>query len=70
MSNCIILTAKVKTGGQKIQLHNKLPHFKDVNNMDGGCTVIVTLTKEGTRDHEKEFQEEQLHGMVFLMPKF
>merc|ERR1719495_2532765 len=38
--------------------------------MDGGCTVIVTLTKEGTRDHEKEFQEEQLHVLPHYAPDY
>ena len=37
---------------------------RDTNNMNGGCTVIVTLTKPENRNLHLKPEDEQLHGMI------
>ena len=35
---------------------------RDTNNMQGGCTVILTLTKPENRDLNSKPDDEQFHG--------
>ena len=37
---------------------------RDVNNMNGGCTAVVTLTKPENRDSISN--DEQLHGKIHI----
>ena len=41
---------------------------KDVNNMIGGCTVVVTLTKPENRDQGAFVEDEQFHVLPLYVP--
>ena len=41
---------------------------RDTNNMNGGCTVIVTLTKPENRTLDGKPQDEQLHVLPHYAP--
>ena len=41
---------------------------RDTNNMNGGCTVIVTLTKPENRTLDGQPQDEQLHVLPHYAP--
>ena len=48
-------------------------YHKDINNVDGGCTVVLTLLKEENRKFGKTMSDEQLHvlphyqGLAFAL---